>query len=85
MVIMAVLRIHNSISPEQIKDPLALVKFSKLKKNQPTGRKLPVLFLFFQKTFESKTWTCGSLTLMFFNEKEPDVLLFFKELELVAL
>jgi len=44
MVIMAVLRIHNSISPEQIKDPLALVKFSKLKKNQPTGWKLPVLF-----------------------------------------
>jgi hypothetical protein len=76
MVIRSVLRIRNSISPKQIKDP-ALVKFSKMKKIKPTGhQKLPVLFQFFQKKFETKTWTDGSLILMFFKEKEPEVLLF---------
>jgi len=56
-----------------------------MKKNHPTSQKLPVLFQFFQKKFETETWTGGSLILMFFNENEPEVLLFFKELELVVL
>jgi hypothetical protein len=56
-----------------------------MKKLNQLARNCPVLFQFFQKKFETETWTGGSLILMFFNENEPEVLLFFKELELVVL
>jgi hypothetical protein len=39
----------------------------------------------FQKKFETRTWTDGSLILMFFNEKEPEVVLFFKAPRLAVL
>jgi hypothetical protein len=39
----------------------------------------------FQKKFETRTSTDGSLILMFFNEKEPENLLFFKASRLAVL
>jgi hypothetical protein len=52
MVIRSVLRIHNSFSPQTNQRP-GFGRVLKDEKNQPTSQKLPLLFQFFQKTFET--------------------------------